>query len=156
MIKRGTEDFSLNSLGGYLSPVLNTPTPRAIRLQRSAGSFALPPNQLFVAEGGVTTTSSLNDSRAVAVGDGIAFVALSDVMERSYTGAPLLEHADIEKDYPRYPDIENVSLTEDERGMYIDLRPYLNPTPVTAHVHTPLETAYGIFKGLDPAALACS
>jgi chloride channel 7 len=32
--------------------------------------------------------------------------------------------------------------------MYVDLRPYLNPTPHTVHVHMPLATAFTEFTQL--------
>ena len=33
------------------------------------------------------------------------------------------------KEYPRYPTIEKVSITEQEKTFTIDLRPFMNPCP---------------------------
>ncbi len=31
--------------------------------------------------------------------------------------------------------------------MFVDLRPYMNATPFTVHVHAPLDRAYRLFRG---------
>lgn len=68
--------------------------------------------------------------------------------EYVYASEPLLQWADFERHYPRYPDVSAMVLSEEERDMYIDLRPYMDPSPVTVHVHAPISRAFRIFKGL--------
>lgn len=35
------------------------------------------------------------------------------------------------KEYPRYPTIDQVTVTEEEKTYMIDLRPFMNPSPYT-------------------------
>lgn len=35
------------------------------------------------------------------------------------------------KEYPRYPTIEQVTVSEEEKTYMIDLRPFMNPSPYT-------------------------
>lgn len=35
------------------------------------------------------------------------------------------------KEYPRYPIIEEVNITEEEKTFTMDLRPFMNPSPYT-------------------------
>jgi CBS domain-containing protein len=68
--------------------------------------------------------------------------------EARYADEPLLLWRDFEAAYPRYPDARSLSFTADEKRMYVDLRPYMDPTPLTVHVHTPLQRAYHLFKDM--------
>lgn len=34
-------------------------------------------------------------------------------------------------EYPRYPEIDKVSITDEEKTYSIDLRPFMNPSPYT-------------------------
>lgn len=34
-------------------------------------------------------------------------------------------------EYPRYPNIDNIYITEEEKTFTIDLRPFMNPSPYT-------------------------
>jgi len=36
----------------------------------------------------------------------------------------MLTHFDLEKDYPRYPALDNISLSVEEEQMWVDLSPY--------------------------------
>ena len=71
-----------------------------------------------------------------------------DVTEMLYADEPLVRYADIEQSYPHYPDVSSVCLSSIERDMYVDLRPYLNSTPTTIHVHAPIDFALHMFKAL--------
>lgn len=68
--------------------------------------------------------------------------------EARYADEPLLLWRDFEAAYPRYPDARSLSFSADEKRMYVDLRPYMDPTPLTVHVHTPLQRAYHLFKDM--------
>jgi CBS domain-containing protein len=68
--------------------------------------------------------------------------------EARYADEPLLLWRDFEAAYPRYPDARSLSFTADEKRMFVDLRPYMDPTPLTVHVHTPLQRAYHLFKDM--------
>ena len=43
--------------------------------------------------------------------------------------APLISWGAMERIYPRYPTIESLTLTGEERKMWMDLRPYVNTAP---------------------------
>ena len=65
-----------------------------------------------------------------------------------YEEEPLLSYDDLEDSYPRYPDPASMSLTEEEGRMFIDLRPYSDPSPITVHVHAPLSRTFRLFRTL--------
>ena len=60
------------------------------------------------------------------------------------TNAPKepLDWADIENGYPRYVPIQDVSLNEEERLMWVDLTPYMNRTPNTVQGHATAARAF--------------
>ncbi|CAN0595858.1 unnamed protein product, partial [Laminaria digitata] len=43
--------------------------------------------------------------------------------------SPLISWGAMERIYPRYPTIESITLSDEERRMWIDLRPYVNTAP---------------------------
>jgi hypothetical protein len=47
---------------------------------------------------------------------------------------PLL---DLQYDFPHYPRIDEVTLTEAERAMWIDLTPYMNQSPPVVYENAP-------------------
>lgn len=61
---------------------------------------------------------------------------------------PLVKYTDVEQTYPHYPDFSSMRFSPAERAMFVDLRPYLSPTPSTIHVHTPVSAAFNAFKAL--------
>jgi hypothetical protein len=110
-------------------------------------------------------TSQMRLFRAFA----LQFVADDDHLQMLYTNEPIIkvsppmstpcgafsvteslssQYTDVEHSYPHYPDVAGLVLSPVERTMYIDLRPYLNPTPHTVHVHLPVATAFQEFKAL--------
>ncbi|CAF4372932.1 unnamed protein product [Rotaria magnacalcarata] len=54
---------------------------------------------------------------------------------------------DFRESYPRHPSIESVHLTNDERELYCDLRPYMNLAYTVSHRST-LPRIFGMFRGL--------
>ncbi|KAF7401475.1 hypothetical protein HZH68_007295 [Vespula germanica] len=52
------------------------------------------------------------------------------------------------KDYPRYPSIEQVHITEEEKTYTIDLRPIMNPSPYTLQHSATLPRVFRLFRAL--------
>lgn len=50
--------------------------------------------------------------------------------------------------YPRYPTIQQVQLTEEEKTYTIDLRPYMNPSPYTVQHVASLPRVFRLFRAL--------
>ncbi|XP_030745389.1 H(+)/Cl(-) exchange transporter 7 [Sitophilus oryzae] len=50
--------------------------------------------------------------------------------------------------YPRYLEISEISLTEEEKTYFIDLRPFMNPSPYTVLHSTSLSRTFRLFRGL--------
>ncbi|KAL7639227.1 UNVERIFIED_CONTAM: hypothetical protein RMT77_010761 [Armadillidium vulgare] len=50
--------------------------------------------------------------------------------------------------YPRYPSVEEVSLSEEELGTTIDLRPFMNPSPYTVTSAASFQRIFHLFRGL--------
>lgn len=116
VIRRGGESFSASALGNSTPHVLLSPSPRVKAIQRSAGHAA-------------TLTSPRSSRGACAIeSGGLDFVAVSDIKELPYPGKLLASHADIELAYPRYPDVDGIELSTEERAMYID-REFLERVP---------------------------
>ncbi|XP_012271787.1 H(+)/Cl(-) exchange transporter 7 [Orussus abietinus] len=51
-------------------------------------------------------------------------------------------------EYPRYPTIEQVSITEDEKTYTMDLRPFMNPSPYTLQHSASLPRVFHLFRGV--------
>ncbi|XP_076626274.1 chloride channel protein 7 isoform X2 [Colletes latitarsis] len=51
-------------------------------------------------------------------------------------------------EYPRYPTIDQVTLTEIEKTYTIDLRPFMNPSPYTLQHSAALPRTFRLFRGL--------
>ncbi|XP_031829641.1 chloride channel protein 7 [Nomia melanderi] len=52
------------------------------------------------------------------------------------------------KEYPRYPTIEQVNITDEEKTYTIDLRPFMNPAPYTLQYSAALPRAFRLFRAL--------
>ncbi|XP_066597551.1 H(+)/Cl(-) exchange transporter 7 [Prorops nasuta] len=52
------------------------------------------------------------------------------------------------KEYPRYPTIEQVNVTETEKTYAIDLRPFMNPSPYTIKHNATLPRTFRLFRAL--------
>ncbi|RLO13055.1 hypothetical protein DYB28_004410, partial [Aphanomyces astaci] len=59
-----------------------------------------------------------------------------------------LSYRDIESTYPRYPSITDIRLDSTERDLWMDLTPYMNPTPHTIQDQTPVPRAFRLFRSL--------
>jgi H+/Cl- antiporter ClcA len=62
------------------------------------------------------------------------------------SGANLLQYDEFQESYPKMPNIDAITLTEAQRHMYMDLRPYLSRTPYMVHVDSPIARAYELFR----------
>ncbi|KAJ8664419.1 hypothetical protein QAD02_006081 [Eretmocerus hayati] len=51
-------------------------------------------------------------------------------------------------EYPRYPTIEEVRITEEEKTYTLDLRPFMNPSPYTLKHSATLPRAFRLFRAL--------
>ncbi|KZC11809.1 H(+)/Cl(-) exchange transporter 7 [Dufourea novaeangliae] len=52
------------------------------------------------------------------------------------------------KEYPRYPTIEQVTITDEEKTYAIDLRPIMNPSPYTLQHSATLPRTFRLFRAL--------
>ncbi|KDO25627.1 hypothetical protein SPRG_08926 [Saprolegnia parasitica CBS 223.65] len=59
-----------------------------------------------------------------------------------------LSYRDIESTYPRYPNINEIRLDSTERELWMDLTPYMNPTPHTVQDQMPVPRAFRLFRSL--------
>ncbi|OQR95499.1 Chloride Channel (ClC) Family [Thraustotheca clavata] len=59
-----------------------------------------------------------------------------------------LSYRDIESTYPRYPSISEIRMDSIERDLWMDLTPYMNPTPHTVQDQTPVPRAFRLFRSL--------
>ena len=50
--------------------------------------------------------------------------------------------------YHRYPDAHALALTAAERAAWVDLRPYMDASPVTVHAAAPLERVHRLFTAM--------
>lgn len=59
------------------------------------------------------------------------------------------EHLDwrtLHRVFPRYPNAHNIQLSTEEAKMWVDLTPYMNPTPYTIFEDAPVERAFKLFR----------
>ena len=138
LLKRGGEGYRFSTQSENAISALNLPSSSRPS-SASSGAIVAAASPDGMATGAVAFQD--NDEQ-------LAYVSASDIIERPYPGSLRVTFKDIEKSYPHYRDVDGVILTADERNMFIDLRPYLNPTPATVHVHTHLGTVYNQFKSL--------
>jgi len=48
--------------------------------------------------------------------------------------------------FPRYPKAQSIQLSDEEAEMWVDLTPYMNPTPYTIFEDAPVERAFKLFR----------
>jgi H+/Cl- antiporter ClcA/CBS domain-containing protein len=65
--------------------------------------------------------------------------------EFSYEDEPLIAAKAFTEAYPRFPNVLALEFTPEEQGQFVDLRPYMDSTPLTVPAQAPLERAYQIF-----------
>jgi hypothetical protein len=74
--------------------------------------------------GNPTTNSDLHASNSV----------LSNYLEHDGKRyMPLVEWETVEGSYPKFPKVEDIRLNPRERECYVDLRPYVNTSPISVH-----------------------
>jgi len=54
---------------------------------------------------------------------------------------PLIQWQVIERAYPKYPTVEQLRISENDREYIVDLRPYCNQSPVTVHEAASVEVS---------------
>ena len=54
----------------------------------------------------------------------------------------------IERAYPRYPTIDDVTMRESDRNCWLDLRPYANTAPYTINETASIQRTYRLFRTL--------
>lgn len=59
-----------------------------------------------------------------------------------------LSYREIESTYPRYPAIHEIKLDSEEMQLWMDLTPYMNPTPHTVQEQTRVPRAFRLFRSL--------
>ncbi|RLN47517.1 hypothetical protein BBJ29_000609 [Phytophthora kernoviae] len=65
-----------------------------------------------------------------------------------YNDQYALSFRDMEGSYPRFPSINDIQLDDEERELWMDLTPYMNPTPHTVQEQTPVPRAFRLFRSL--------
>jgi len=70
----------------------------------------------------------------------------------SENNIPVKKHGlklkDFRDAYPRFPPIRNVSISQKERECFMDLRPFMNPSPYTVNENSSLLRAFRLFRAL--------
>ncbi|XP_054652776.1 H(+)/Cl(-) exchange transporter 6 isoform X2 [Dunckerocampus dactyliophorus] len=59
---------------------------------------------------------------------------------------PRLTYAEMTEDYPRYPDIHDLDLTQLSPRMIVDVTPYMNPCPYTVSPNTRISQVFNLFR----------
>jgi chloride channel 7 len=62
--------------------------------------------------------------------------------------SPLVQWDTIERAYPRYPTIDDVTMREPDRNCWLDLRPYANTAPYTINETASIQRTYRLFRTL--------
>lgn len=59
-----------------------------------------------------------------------------------------LSYREIESTYPRFPAIHDIHLRAEDRALWMELTPYMNPTPHTILEQSPVPRAFRLFRSL--------
>lgn len=62
--------------------------------------------------------------------------------------SPLVNWGTLECVYPKYPDVENLKVSELERSSWLDLRPYIDNAAYTVNEHASILRTYRMFRTL--------
>ncbi|XP_061829246.2 H(+)/Cl(-) exchange transporter 6 isoform X1 [Nerophis lumbriciformis] len=65
---------------------------------------------------------------------------------QSSASQPRLTYAEMTEDYPRYPDIHDLDLTQLSPRMIVDVTPYMNPCPYTVSPSTRISQVFNLFR----------
>jgi len=68
------------------------------------------------------------------------------VGERKYF--PLVQWDVLFRSYPRYPDVKDLRITEEDRDQLMDLRPYVNNAAITVQETSSVERTYSLFRNI--------
>ncbi|KAH3781354.1 hypothetical protein DPMN_159181 [Dreissena polymorpha] len=61
----------------------------------------------------------------------------------------MVPYTTLTEDYPRYPDIADISGTAISKSQCImDVRPYMNSTPYTVYPETPVPKVFNLFRSM--------
>ncbi|XXQ35467.1 Chloride channel protein [Plasmodiophora brassicae] len=63
-----------------------------------------------------------------------------------HESSPRLTYMDLEGCYPRFPDVSSVSLDDSDLDLWVDLTPYMNPSPYVIQEHSPATHAFDLFR----------
>lgn len=63
-----------------------------------------------------------------------------------YTLDPLLNYEDLEDRYPRYRELDSIELSQEDLDSWIDLTPYMNPSPYFMQEHSPVSHVFNLFR----------
>ena len=76
---------------------------------------------------------------------------------KPYETNAILTNNDLEKLYPRYPTIEDIHLSDEDRKSFLDLTPYMNAGPFVVHEHALATRAFRLFRtmGLRHLPVVC-
>jgi len=61
---------------------------------------------------------------------------------------PDLTHSELTEFYPRYPDIDDITLTISDQNKVVDCSKYMNPCPYTVSPHAPITKVFTLFRSL--------
>jgi len=98
--------------------------------------------------GGAGGGTGIAIQRSISVRGADAEAAPVSWAAADYSGDPLLSYSDFEAHYPRYPSVSSLKVEAHEMGSFVDLRPYMNPTPYTVHACAPVARAFALVRGL--------
>eukprot|EP01038_Epipyxis_sp_PR26KG_P004229 gene4229-6005_t len=62
--------------------------------------------------------------------------------------SPLVNWGTLECIYPRYPDINDLVISDSDRLFWLDLRPYIDSSPYTINEHASVQRTYRMFRTL--------
>lgn len=62
--------------------------------------------------------------------------------------SPLVNWGTLESSYPNYPEIDELSVSAEDRNALLDLRPYMDRAPMVLNEHATVQRAYKVFRSL--------
>eukprot|EP00980_Cylindrotheca_fusiformis_P016037 scaffold4724_cov108-Cylindrotheca_fusiformis.AAC.2 len=87
--------------------------------------------------------------RAIAPGAARPDGVLSQHMEVGEdTFVPIAGWEVVQDSYPKYPSVSDIRISNRERELWLDLRPYANRAPITVQEHASLSRTYQVFRSL--------
>ena len=135
----------VGSAGGGFSAAASTGS-------RNASARAPPPGPLLAALNPLAAHPPPHFSQRAVSRARLAarlYTSLTQARQEAlYHNEPLAPASAFSAAYPRYPDVRALTLSREEQAMFVDLRLYMDSTPVTVHCHAPLERAHRLFLSL--------